>query len=169
MPCFLALSMSGQIACGMHSLRLQQKAYHLTSSLLMFEHRGYIGCLWSMERKDITPSGCKEQGQSKLLVFAACVWTVTYIHPSFSIIFPLKFGGVQWCGSVCWKNWSLDLRAVVMFLGMWDQVRLMCSYCRKHDITEVPDPYYGGPAGFDKVNEKRVPTSHSIRLWEMLS
>jgi hypothetical protein len=45
----------------------------------------------------------------------------------------------------------------------------MCSYCRKHDITEVPDPYYGGPAGFDKVNKKRVPTSHSIRLWEMLS
>lgn len=154
MPCFPALSISGQIACGMHSLRLQQKAYHQTSSLLMFEHRGYIGCLWSMECKDITPSGCKEQGQPKLLVFAVCVWTVTYIHPSFSIIFPLKFGGVQWCGSVFGKNWSLDLRAVVMFLGMWDQVRLMCSYCRKHDITEVPDPYYGGPAGFDKVNEK---------------
>jgi protein-tyrosine-phosphatase len=53
--------------------------------------------------------------------------------------------------SVFGKNWSLDLRAVDMFLGMWDQVRLMCSYCRKHDITEVPDPYYGGPAGFDKV------------------
>jgi protein-tyrosine phosphatase len=32
-----------------------------------------------------------------------------------------------------------------------NKVRLMCSYCRKHDITEVPDPYYGGPAGFDKV------------------
>jgi hypothetical protein len=44
-----------------------------------------------------------------------------------------------------------------MFLGMWDQVRLMCSYCRKNDIAEVPDPYYGGPAGFDKVNKKRVP------------
>ncbi|GLU19228.1 hypothetical protein SLE2022_354890 [Rubroshorea leprosula] len=29
--------------------------------------------------------------------------------------------------------------------------RLMCSYCKKHDETEVPDPYYGGPQGFEKV------------------
>lgn len=27
----------------------------------------------------------------------------------------------------------------------------MCSYCKKHDETEVPDPYYGGPQGFEKV------------------
>lgn len=31
------------------------------------------------------------------------------------------------------------------------QVKLMCSYCKKHDETEVPDPYYGGPQGFEKV------------------
>ncbi|GFQ02121.1 putative low molecular weight protein-tyrosine-phosphatase slr0328 [Phtheirospermum japonicum] len=31
------------------------------------------------------------------------------------------------------------------------KVRLMCSYCKKHDETEVPDPYYGGPQGFVKV------------------
>lgn len=31
------------------------------------------------------------------------------------------------------------------------QIRLMCSYCKKHDETEVPDPYYGGPQGFEKV------------------
>ncbi|KAK8480742.1 hypothetical protein V6N13_145206 [Hibiscus sabdariffa] len=31
------------------------------------------------------------------------------------------------------------------------QVRLMCSYCKKHEETEVPDPYYGGPQGFEKV------------------
>ena len=31
------------------------------------------------------------------------------------------------------------------------QVKLMCSYCRKHKETEVPDPYYGGPQGFEKV------------------
>lgn len=31
------------------------------------------------------------------------------------------------------------------------QVRLMCSYCKRHDETEVPDPYYGGPQGFEKV------------------
>lgn len=27
----------------------------------------------------------------------------------------------------------------------------MCSYCKKHDETEVPDPYYGGQQGFEKV------------------
>ncbi|XP_057484134.1 uncharacterized protein LOC130770646 [Actinidia eriantha] len=31
------------------------------------------------------------------------------------------------------------------------KVRLMCSYCKKHDESEVPDPYYGGPQGFEKV------------------
>lgn len=31
------------------------------------------------------------------------------------------------------------------------QVRLMCSFCKRHDETEVPDPYYGGPQGFEKV------------------
>ncbi|XP_059314833.1 uncharacterized protein LOC132065448 isoform X1 [Lycium ferocissimum] len=32
-----------------------------------------------------------------------------------------------------------------------EKVRLMCSYCKKHDETEVPDPYYGGAQGFEKV------------------
>ncbi|KAE9593146.1 hypothetical protein Lal_00028702 [Lupinus albus] len=31
------------------------------------------------------------------------------------------------------------------------KVKLMCSYCNKHDETEVPDPYYGGHKGFEKV------------------
>ncbi|XP_040992397.1 putative low molecular weight protein-tyrosine-phosphatase slr0328 isoform X1 [Juglans microcarpa x Juglans regia] len=31
------------------------------------------------------------------------------------------------------------------------KVKLMCSYCKEHDETEVPDPYYGGPQGFEKV------------------
>ncbi|RDX76725.1 hypothetical protein CR513_43250 [Mucuna pruriens] len=31
------------------------------------------------------------------------------------------------------------------------KVKLMCSYCKKHDETEVPDPYYGGAQGFEKV------------------
>nr|XP_043609834.1 putative low molecular weight protein-tyrosine-phosphatase slr0328 [Erigeron canadensis] len=31
------------------------------------------------------------------------------------------------------------------------KVQLMCSYCKKHDETEVPDPYYGGAQGFEKV------------------
>lgn len=31
------------------------------------------------------------------------------------------------------------------------KVKLMCSYCKKHKETEVPDPYYGGPQGFENV------------------
>ncbi|KAK9734535.1 hypothetical protein RND81_04G146400 [Saponaria officinalis] len=31
------------------------------------------------------------------------------------------------------------------------KVKLMCSYCKRHDETEVPDPYYGGQQGFEKV------------------
>jgi len=27
----------------------------------------------------------------------------------------------------------------------------MCDYCEEHDVTEVPDPYYGGEAGFHRV------------------
>ncbi|MGB3237752.1 MAG: low molecular weight protein-tyrosine-phosphatase [Geitlerinemataceae cyanobacterium] len=32
-----------------------------------------------------------------------------------------------------------------------DKVRLMCDFCTRHSLKEVPDPYYGGPEGFDRV------------------
>ncbi|KKD38110.1 low molecular weight protein-tyrosine-phosphatase [Limnoraphis robusta Tam1] len=32
-----------------------------------------------------------------------------------------------------------------------DQVKLMCEFCRHHRIKEVPDPYYGGSEGFNRV------------------
>ncbi|KAG9444422.1 hypothetical protein H6P81_015762 [Aristolochia fimbriata] len=38
----------------------------------------------------------------------------------------------------------------------YKKVKLMCSYCKKHEETEVPDPYYGGPQGFEK--EKNLGT-----------
>ncbi len=31
------------------------------------------------------------------------------------------------------------------------KVRVFCSFCRSHADTEVPDPYYGGPEGFEYV------------------
>jgi protein-tyrosine phosphatase len=31
------------------------------------------------------------------------------------------------------------------------KVRLMCNYCSRHTFKEVPDPYYGGIEGFDRV------------------
>lgn len=63
-------------------------------------------------------------------------------------------------------GWAISPLAVSMRLLSWYgvvlivwsligvlmvQVKLMCSYCKKHDETEVPDPYYGGPQGFEKV------------------
>ena len=35
--------------------------------------------------------------------------------------------------------------------GTGARVERMCAYCRRHDVHEVPDPYYGGQAGFEHV------------------
>lgn len=32
-----------------------------------------------------------------------------------------------------------------------DKISMMTSYCRDHEEEEVPDPYYGGPQGFEHV------------------
>ncbi len=32
-----------------------------------------------------------------------------------------------------------------------DKVHLMCDFCTRHSLKEVPDPYYGGPEGFVHV------------------
>lgn len=32
-----------------------------------------------------------------------------------------------------------------------DKVRLMCDFATHHSEREVPDPYYGGSEGFDRV------------------
>lgn len=34
-----------------------------------------------------------------------------------------------------------------------DKVRLMCDFCTRHKLREVPDPYYGGQEGFNQVIE----------------
>ncbi|MEJ1936367.1 low molecular weight protein-tyrosine-phosphatase [Nostoc sp. NIES-2111] len=31
------------------------------------------------------------------------------------------------------------------------KVRLMCDFCSRHKLKEVPDPYYGGTEGFNQV------------------
>lgn len=31
------------------------------------------------------------------------------------------------------------------------KVKKMCAYCEEHDVDDVPDPYYGGQQGFDRV------------------
>lgn len=32
-----------------------------------------------------------------------------------------------------------------------DKVQLMCNFCTRHTLREVPDPYYGGAEGFNFV------------------
>ncbi len=34
-----------------------------------------------------------------------------------------------------------------------DKVLLICDFCSRHTTKEVPDPYYGGPEGFNRVIE----------------
>lgn len=31
------------------------------------------------------------------------------------------------------------------------RIKLFTTFCRRHDLTEVPDPYYGGDHGFEHV------------------
>lgn len=31
------------------------------------------------------------------------------------------------------------------------KIRLMCDFLTEHEEDEVPDPYYGGPEGFERV------------------
>ncbi|MBP5976400.1 low molecular weight phosphotyrosine protein phosphatase [Brasilonema sp. CT11] len=31
------------------------------------------------------------------------------------------------------------------------KVHLICDFCSRHNLKEVPDPYYGGPEGFNRV------------------
>ncbi|OEL19426.1 putative low molecular weight protein-tyrosine-phosphatase slr0328, partial [Dichanthelium oligosanthes] len=57
-----------------------------------------------------------------------------------------------------------------------NKVKLMCSYCKRHTESEVPDPYYGGPQGFEKVSSmmclllsSKFATTFSILWVEMLS
>jgi protein-tyrosine phosphatase len=48
-----------------------------------------------------------------------------------------------------------DNRRNVLALAKTDEqrarVRAFCDFCEKHDDESVPDPYYGGPQGFEHV------------------
>ena len=42
-----------------------------------------------------------------------------------------------------------------------------CSYCENHEEDDVPDPYYGGEAGFEKVLDLMEDgCSHFLRQFE---
>jgi protein-tyrosine phosphatase len=47
-----------------------------------------------------------------------------------------------------------NLSEVMRLPGAHEQqakIQLFCKYCTEHDEEEVPDPYYGGAQGFEKV------------------
>lgn len=44
-----------------------------------------------------------------------------------------------------------DIRSFAREGALMNKVRLFCEFCTEHDAEEVPDPYYGGAEGFEKV------------------
>jgi len=44
-----------------------------------------------------------------------------------------------------------DIRSLDSARKHRDKVRLMCDFCTRHSLREVPDPYYGGAEGFNQV------------------
>ncbi|NJP20137.1 MAG: low molecular weight phosphotyrosine protein phosphatase [Hydrococcus sp. CRU_1_1] len=49
------------------------------------------------------------------------------------------------------KDNYLDILALDPRQQYRHKVRLMCEFATRHQIQEVPDPYYGGREGFEKV------------------
>lgn len=43
-----------------------------------------------------------------------------------------------------------------------DKVKMMCDYCTQHSLKEVPDPYYGGAEGFDRVIDLLLDACHGL-------
>jgi len=46
-----------------------------------------------------------------------------------------------------------------------DRVRLFCSFCQNHAEREVPDPYYGGPQGFETVLDLLEDGCRGVITW----
>ena len=44
-----------------------------------------------------------------------------------------------------------DLKHMAPDKAAQAKVRLFCDFCRTHETNEVPDPYYGGAQGFERV------------------
>lgn len=44
-----------------------------------------------------------------------------------------------------------DLRDIARDTGDIKKLHKMTDFCRRHKVDEVPDPYYGGEAGFERV------------------
>ena len=49
------------------------------------------------------------------------------------------------------------------------KVRLMCDFCTRHTLKEVPDPYYGGDEGFNQVIDLLFDACEGLLNAELLS
>ena len=62
-----------------------------------------------------------------------------------------------------------DNRRKVLALAANDaqraRVRSFCGFCTRHDEREVPDPYYGGPLGFDYVLDMLEDGCDGVLTW----
>ena len=58
------------------------------------------------------------------------------------------FADFDWIVAMDDDNYR-DIRS--MDTGQGARVVRMCDYGNRHGASEVPDPYYGGPAGFEEV------------------
>ncbi|MCY7321327.1 MAG: low molecular weight phosphotyrosine protein phosphatase, partial [Phormidesmis sp. CAN_BIN36] len=45
------------------------------------------------------------------------------------------------------------------------KVRLMCDFCTRHTLKEVPDPYYGGEEGFNRVIDLLFDACEGLLDW----
>lgn len=43
-----------------------------------------------------------------------------------------------------------------------DKIKMMCDYAKKYRDREVPDPYYGGEAGFNHVIDLLLDSCHNL-------
>lgn len=55
-----------------------------------------------------------------------------------------------------------DVRSLAPAEKNLDHVQLLTDYCRKHQANHVPDPYYGGSSGFEKVADLVEDACHGV-------
>ena len=65
-------------------------------------------------------------------------------------VVPSDFADFDVIVAMDYQNQS-DLHSQAPDKAAREKVVMMCSYCTRHDLKEVPDPYYGGPQGFEDV------------------
>lgn len=64
---------------------------------------------------------------------------------------PSDFSRFDWIFAMDRSNYEDLLEVREQCPAPTARLVLFCEFCEEHAETEVPDPYYGGPEGFEKV------------------